>query len=99
MYYRLHVDNAYDPNPRYITFQIYLTDVEKGIETEFPRLGLSFKAVAGRAVVWWNWKKSKKSIDDNSISIGLETLHEGKVIEKGVKWNMTQWVKMFPMPS
>lgn len=36
MYYRLLVDNAYDPKPRYITFQIYLTDVEKGGRDRVP---------------------------------------------------------------
>jgi prolyl 4-hydroxylase len=98
-YYRLHVDNSYphDPNPRKATFQVYLTDVEEGGETVFPKLGLKFRPKQGRAVYWYNFDNSHDS--DKKPSADLNTVHEGVEIVKGQKWALTQWVKLWPLNS
>jgi prolyl 4-hydroxylase len=92
-YYKLHVDNSYDDNPRKATFQIYLNDVEGGGETIFPKMDLKFTPQMGKAIFWYNF------LDDSHKTADLETIHEGALVTKGEKWGLTQWIKLRPIKT
>ena len=40
--------------PRFVTFMIYLSDVEAGGRTVFPTIGVSVPPEAGSALFWFN---------------------------------------------
>lgn len=90
---------------RLLTFFWYLSDVEAGGETNFPRFGglsdpydtkncrqgLSVKPERGKAVLFYNLLPSGWP-DDFS-------LHSGCPIGKGIKWAVNKWVWNKPFPG
>lgn len=64
------------------TLMIYLNEDCKGGQTDFKRLGITFKPKVGRALVW-----------DNMIDgeFNHESLHEGMPVEEGKKYIITSW--------
>ena len=67
------------------TFMVYLTDVEKGGETEFQHLSLSIKPVKGMALVWNNLYTDGSNNPD--------TRHSSKPVIEGEKVIITQWFR------
>jgi prolyl 4-hydroxylase len=70
------------------TFMIYLNGDCEGGETEFKKLGLSFKPKTGTAVIWRNLKKDGKP---NPF-----TIHAGRPVKSGTKYIITKWFREFP---
>lgn len=90
-YYRAHHDyGASQKNlpcgPRILTFFLYLSDVEEGGETAFPKLDIQVKPKRGRAVVW-----PSVQLDD-LVQQDSRTLHEAKPVIKGRKLAANVWV-------
>ncbi|XP_059167796.1 prolyl 4-hydroxylase subunit alpha-2-like [Physella acuta] len=69
---------------RMATFLIYLTDVERGGSTAFPRADLVVSPVKRSAVFWYTFKPDG-SVDDL-------TLHAGCPVLVGEKWIINKWV-------
>ena len=67
------------------TFQVYLTDVEEGGETEFPRIGLKVKPEKGKALVWNNLNADGKN--------NLKSHHASLPVVRGEKVVITQWFR------
>jgi prolyl 4-hydroxylase len=70
---------------RMATVLMYLSDVEKGGETIFPRIGLEVAPKKGDALLWYN-----VHLDGKPDEL---TLHGGKPVLAGVKWAMTKWIR------
>lgn len=93
--YKPHTDWYLDSGPdkeyfngqgnRIATVLMYLSDVEQGGETFFPRADLSIKPSKGDAILFWNLKPD--GLPD------LNSLHGGKPVIKGTKWCMTKWIR------
>lgn len=64
------------------TFMIYLNVPEKGGETNFPELKLSYKPKSGTAISWPNMVGGE---------VLPEMLHEGSEVKKGKKYIITSW--------
>jgi len=75
---------------RAATLLVYLNDDYEGGETEFPELGLRFKARAGDALLFFN------------LTAGGEpdprTLHAGLPPVRGEKWLYSKWIRERPYP-
>ena len=71
--------------PRILTFYMYLSDVEEGGETAFPKLKLSVKPKLGRAILWPSVR------DDAPNQIDSRTYHEARPVLKGVKYGANSW--------
>jgi len=67
------------------TFMIYLNNVPKGGETEFPIIGKKFKPKKGMAVVWKN--------SDSTGTENAAALHAGLPVLKGKKIIITKWFR------
>lgn len=76
------------PGQRSATFLMYLTDVEEGGETIFPRVNppLSIKPKRGDALFWFN-------VLPDGVTPDLLTEHAGTPVIKGTKWCMTKWLR------
>jgi len=93
--YRLHRDllppsTLADPQQgrggqRVATVIAYLTAVEAGGETDFPRRHLRVPPVPGQALVFRNLRPDG-SVDEDS-------LHAGLPVQRGEKWIATLWVR------
>jgi len=71
---------------RILTFFTYLSDVEEGGETGFPRLGLAVKPKKGRAILW-------PSVYDNMVDRpDMSTFHEAKPVKSGLKFAANHWI-------
>lgn len=78
------------------TFFMYLSDVDQGGATKFPKLGLEVKPTKGRAVLWWNvnvshWrefglKDAQKAREDSRL------FHTALPVEEGAKWAVNRWL-------
>lgn len=87
-YYNVHTDpsparnNREGIKHRKFTMLSYLSDVDEGGETEFPKLKIKVKAKKGRLVYFNNYNKE-----------GIEplSLHCGLPIKKGEKWAFNLW--------
>lgn len=74
--------------PRIYTIFVYLTDVENGGETEFPRLKHKFKPVAGQAILWSSVKDKNNKFTRDDL-----TNHRANPPGKGeLKFAMNVWV-------
>jgi prolyl 4-hydroxylase len=69
---------------RYATMIIYLSEVEKGGETSFPKINLKIKPNRGDALLFYDMTPMGE-VDDMS-------LHGGEVVEQGEKWIVTKWI-------
>jgi prolyl 4-hydroxylase len=67
------------------TFQVYLTNVEEGGETVFPKLEVSVKPKRGMALIWNNLK-----VDGTA---NTDMLHASLPVVKGEKIIITQWFR------
>ena len=84
-FYRAHHDTGTSQmsltcGQRIVTFFLYLSDVEEGGETAFPKLKLSVKPKLGKALIW------PGVMNDSPTSIDHRTLHEAKPVIKGLKY-------------
>jgi prolyl 4-hydroxylase len=98
--YRAHFD-AYDLDTprgkvntekrgqRLRTALVYLSDVEAGGETVFPRLGVAVKAVCGAALIFENCVPGSTLVHPGS-------LHAGKPLVSGEKWIANLWFRERP---
>ena len=73
---------------RFITFMIYLSNVQSGGRTIFPQLGISVKPVEGSALYWFN-KGADMSADSRNFHLGCPVSH-------GNKWIANKWIKHVP---
>ncbi|CAG5130051.1 unnamed protein product [Candidula unifasciata] len=69
---------------RLATFLIYLTDVERGGSTVFPKLDVALSPVKKMAVFWYNAKPSGE--------LDQLTVHGGCPIVVGNKWVSNKWM-------
>lgn len=73
------------PGVRILTFFLYLSDVEEGGETDFPRLGLRVTPKTGRAVLW----PSVFDHDPNQNDVRSD--HQALPVIKGTKYGANAW--------
>lgn len=99
-FYRLHHDYIpyqqqpsawHNCGPRQLSFMLYLTDVDGGGATRFPRLGLQVAPRAGRALLWTNVHAKRPLVRD------VRTAHEALVVTAGTKWVATTWLHAYQM--
>lgn len=87
--YKAHVDPSPERNSkegikhRKFTSLFYLSDVEDGGETEFPKLKIKVKPAAGRMIYFENYTKDGKINDD--------LLHRSIPVSSGEKWAFNLW--------
>ena len=70
---------------RSYTVMIYLNDVKKGGETKFKRVDKTFKAEAGKVVLWNNLNPDGTT--------NMHTLHQANPVEEGFKAVITKWFR------
>ncbi|CAG7786992.1 unnamed protein product [Allacma fusca] len=79
---------------RIATFMFYLSDVERGGGTAFPRLGVVTSPIKGSAIFWYNMMSDGKP--------DLLSLHGGCPVLYGNKWVANKWIRsnaqMFTRP-
>ncbi|XP_073705459.1 prolyl 4-hydroxylase subunit alpha-1-like [Garra rufa] len=85
--YEPHYDAWDDENERIATFLIYMSDVEKGGATVFPKVGVALKPKKGSAVFWYNLHKNG--------NLDLYTEHAGCPVLRGNKWVANKWILEF----
>ncbi|KAF4117672.1 hypothetical protein G5714_002225 [Onychostoma macrolepis] len=85
--YEPHYDEWDDENGRIATFLIYMSDVEIGGSTVFPKVGVSLKPKQGSAVFWYNLRKNG--------NVDLNTEHAGCPVFRGNKWVANKWIHEF----
>lgn len=94
MFYRKHHDNRdsfrYLPcGPRTFTFFVYLTDVEEGGGTSFPKLELAVQPKRGRAVLFQDTRDSDPEFSE------VRTEHEALPVTKGLKRGLNVWLYQY----
>ena len=72
---------------RISTFMAYLSNVEVGGATVFPRLGISSQPIPGDAVFWINL--------ESSGPVNPLTSHNGCPVIVGSKWITNKWINYF----
>lgn len=72
---------------RIATFMAYLSDVQMGGLTSFPRLGLASKPNRGDAVFWLNLQSNG--------AINRLTSHSGCPVIVGSKWITNKWIQYY----
>ena len=94
-FYRTHHDmqpgeNDMAAGPRVLTFFLYLSDVEEGGETNFPRLDdLDVRPRKGRALLWPSVLSNDPTLRDE------RTFHQAKDVLKGVKYAANAWIHAY----
>ena len=93
-FYRAHHD--YIPHhrdrrcgPRILTFFLYLSDVDEGGATNFPKLEIAVKPKAGRALLW------PSVLDSNPKEKEPRTDHEAQNVIKGIKFGANAWLHLY----
>jgi prolyl 4-hydroxylase len=79
-------NNWFPGGQRMVTALAYLNDVEKGGETDFPKIDVSVKPNKGDVVVFHNCIEGTTEIDPNS-------LHAGSPVIAGEKWAVNLWFR------
>ena len=96
-FYNVHhdfIDNDVDrtTGARILTFFLYLSDVEEGGGTQFPRLGdspgLTVMPRTGKALLW------PSVMDDNPLVWDPRTHHAALPVDKGIKYACNAWIHM-----
>jgi len=78
-----------NPGPRILTFFLYLSDVEEGGETSFPKLNIKVKPKKGRVLLWPSVLSSNpESVDDRMD-------HEALPVIKGTKFAANAWIHLY----
>jgi len=93
-HYNPHHDYIFGHNdlpigPRIFTFFMYLTDVEEGGETHFPKLNVKVKPVKGKTILWANVMNSNPNLKDH------RTGHAALPVTKGEKYSINLWIHQF----
>ncbi|XP_055898875.1 prolyl 4-hydroxylase subunit alpha-1-like [Biomphalaria glabrata] len=83
-HYFLHTDAEEDQLERIMTFLIYLSDVEMGGATVFPKVGISVTPQKNMALMWYNFNTAHKE-DEMTLNAGCSVLI-------GQKWILTKWI-------
>ena len=89
-YYRTHHDFGASQRklacgPRILTFFLYLSDVEEGGETAFPRLDLKVSPAKGKALLW------PSVLNEDLSKQEPKTFHEALPVLKGLKIAANAW--------
>jgi len=92
-FYRTHHDDSGGSKdasgPRILTFFLYLSDVEEGGETDFPRVGVRAKPKAGSAILWPSMS------NDEPTKWDPRTHHQAMPVIKGVKYAANAWIHLY----
>ena len=93
-FYRTHHDMSEGDNqlacgPRILTFFLYLSDVEEGGGTNFPRLDLTVQPKRGSAVLW------PSVLDADPKRQDPRTHHQALPVEKGTKFAANAWIHLY----
>jgi len=75
--------------PRVLTFFLYLSDVEAGGATSFPKLGIDVMPKKGKALLW------PSVLDSNLEKIDSRTHHAALKVEKGTKFAANAWMHLY----
>ena len=75
--------------PRILTFFLYLSNVDEGGETHFPKLNISVTPEKGSALLW-------PSVDSDEPHARLEelTYHAALPVKKGLKFAANSWIHL-----
>jgi prolyl 4-hydroxylase len=74
---------------RLATVIVYLSDVEEGGETHFPRVNLKVRPSKGDALLFWN-----RTPD---FVLDPLALHSSLPVVRGTKWSITRWIRERPV--
>jgi prolyl 4-hydroxylase len=90
-FYKIH--NDYIPSERaraqgvrILTVFLYLSDVEEGGGTNFPKLDLTVKPKRGRALIW------PSVLDEDPHQMDPRTDHQALRVIKGLKYGANAWL-------
>jgi len=75
--------------PRILTFYQYLSDVEEGGGTAFPKLGIEVKPKKGRVLLWPSVLSSDPLRKDYRMD------HEALPVIKGLKYGANAWIHQY----
>jgi len=88
----IEMDVGRPSGPRILTFFLYLTDVEEGGGTNFPRLGsgdgLTVMPKKGKALLW------PSVMNDAPEEWDPRTHHAALPVEKGIKYASNAWIHL-----
>ena len=80
-YHMWHYEtSSHGSSPKFITFMVYLNDIDEGGETEFLYLHKRIKPQQGRVIIWPS---------------GFTHTHRGNTPLSGIKYAITGWVSYF----
>jgi prolyl 4-hydroxylase len=90
-FYKIHNDYiAYErernEGVRVLTVFLYLSDVEEGGGTNFPKLDLTVEPKRGRALIW------PSVLDEDPHEIDSRTDHQALPVIKGLKYGSNAWL-------
>lgn len=68
---------------------MYLSDIEEGGETSFPRLGIKVKPKRGSAILWPN------TLSDDVLKQDPRTHHEAVPVLRGTKYAANSWIHAY----
>ena len=93
-HYGVHHDYGADDlklacGPRILTFFLYLSDVEEGGETAFPRLNISVRPKKGRALLWPSTLNANPELQEP------RTVHEARPVIRGTKYAANSWIHLY----
>jgi prolyl 4-hydroxylase len=75
--------------PRILTFFMYLSDVDEGGETNFPKLNISVRPEKGSALLW---PSVESEYPDSRIE--QKTYHAALPVKKGTKYAANTWIHL-----
>ncbi|GAB5371771.1 hypothetical protein AAMO2058_001608400 [Amorphochlora amoebiformis] len=96
-----HVDyfESDDGSVLVLTIMLYLHSPDHGGETAFPRAnggkGYAFAPTSGNVAAWWSIY-GQGDVRGKPGAMDPRTLHEGRPVQKGIKWNATLFVYADP---
>ena len=93
-YYNLHRDHAAADSSRpagarVFTLLMYLSDVDEGGETYFPRIDVTIEPRRGRAVLWSNTLSEEPQTGDS------RAVHQALPVKRGVKYAANAWIHLY----